>query len=81
MACPIEVAKFVNLLFVHRNPDILFLRGIQTKNHGGVGGCLGIMLIWCAKFSTVDTNAANSASPFGVCSRLIFGGGGLSLGT
>lgn len=36
VACPLKVARFMNLLFVHRNPDILFLWGIRTmfvKNH------------------------------------------------
>lgn len=36
VACPFEVAKFMNFLFVHRNLDILFFRGIRTmflKNH------------------------------------------------
>lgn len=27
---PLEVATFVDLLFVHRNLDVLFLRGINT---------------------------------------------------
>lgn len=30
VACPLKVAKFVNLLFVYRNPDVLFLKGIQN---------------------------------------------------
>lgn len=30
MGSPPEVAKFVGSLFVHRNPDVLFLRGIRT---------------------------------------------------
>lgn len=36
VTCPFEVAKFMNFLFVHRNLDILFFRGISTmflKNH------------------------------------------------
>lgn len=36
VACPLEVAKFVNSLFVHHNLDVLFLRGIRTmfiRNH------------------------------------------------
>ncbi|KAB1223043.1 hypothetical protein CJ030_MR2G022354 [Morella rubra] len=30
VASPLEVAKFMNLLFIHWKPDILFLRGIRT---------------------------------------------------
>lgn len=30
VACPLEVAKFVNLLFIYRNPDVLFLTGIRN---------------------------------------------------
>lgn len=34
VAGPLEVAKFVDLLFTHLNPDVLFLRGIRTMFMG-----------------------------------------------
>lgn len=35
VASLLEVAKFVDLLFIHCNPDVLFLEGYSHNVHGG----------------------------------------------